>query len=341
MNPDRFVGKRTLHLVADRPTESPQEGTGRGGLSVISGGGSVDALIDGWKLAMRRRGVIASSITKRSGQVATFSRWLDEIPLLEACADEIEEFLDSRRAKGSAAPVAMGTRYNYLSALGCFYDWAIVQGLAEHNPVDIIDRPKVRKGLPRPIPDDDLAFALANSTGQMRLWLLLGAYAGLRCAEIADLHRDNLNYDLGMLRIMGKGHKERMVPMHSVIEDALRAYPMPAGNSYVFRRPTSGTRWRAGDVSITGAAHLRGIGVEATMHQLRHWFGTRTLQACGNLRTVQELMGHASITTTAIYTAFCNEDGRAAVAKLDDTLARRRIEPASHPELVDPDSAVA
>lgn len=289
----------------------------------------MDSLLDGWRLSMRRRGVAKSSITKRGGQVAALGRWLEEVSLLDIGPDEIDAFLDTRTAKGSSAPILMGTRYNYLSAIECFFDWAIKQGLTDENPAEEIERPKVPRGLPRPISDDDLAFALANSTGQMRVWLLLAAYAGLRVAEIADLQRSSINYDLGMLRIMGKGSKERMVPMHPVVEEALRAYPMPSGNSFVFRRPTSGTRWQAGDVSNTGSDHMHSIGVDATMHQLRHWFGTRTLRVIKDLRVVQELMGHADPSTTAIYTAFCNEDGRAAVDGLDDTLARRRIEHAA------------
>lgn len=279
----------------------------------------MQGLIDGWKLDQRRRGLLPTSIAKRASMIAGFGRWHCGT-LLDVEPEHIEVFLDSRRGK-SGQPIEARTRYTYLSALGCFYQWAQRHGLTETNPAAAIARPKLRKTLPRPISDDNLAYALAHSHGQMHLWFLLAAYAGLRCAELAELRRTDVLYDVGMLRILGKGAKERLVPMHQLVDEALRAWPMPRTTSFVFTRPTNGVRWSAQCVSRSAAVHLDELGIDATLHQFRHWFGTRTLRACRDLRVVQELMGHASPTTTAIYTAFCNEDGRAAVHALEPAAA--------------------
>ena len=169
--------------------------------------------------------------------------------------------------------------------------------------------------LPRPVTDEQLAEALAGTAGQHHLWILLAAYAGLRCAEIAGLHRDDILNDLGMLRILGKGGKERLVPIHPLVAEALGRWPMPRANVPIFHRPGGGA-WPAALLSRTASELLHGLGLDVTMHQFRHWFGTRTLRACRNLRTVQELMGHASPNTTAVYTAFANDEGTEAVLAL-------------------------
>jgi integrase/recombinase XerC len=270
-------------------------------------------MIEGWRRDQARRGLMASSASKRCCMMRTFNAWCDG-DLTNATREDIERFLDERRtARGE--PISARTRYTWISCLDCFYRWACRNGHAEWNPAAAIERPKLRKTLPRPISDDDLTFALANTDGQMRVWMILAHLAGLRCAEIATLDRDDILHDLGMIRVVGKGQKERLIPMHPTVAAELRAYPMPKVNGHIFRRP-NGHTWKAAEVSRETALHLRYIGVNATLHQFRHWFGTRALRACGNIRTVQELMGHASPTTTAIYTAFCNEDGRAAVLAL-------------------------
>lgn len=310
----------SLYLVSNRPKVSPNKGIGGARLTVVGEGGTVDDLLAGWNADQRRRGLMPRTIERRADMVARFTRWAGGAEHLgDMTAEDVDEFLDSRRTR-DGQPIGSRTRYCYLSCLGCFYGWAVRYGHLDTNPATDIDRPKLRRTLPRPIADADLAHALACSTGQHKLWLLLAAYAGLRCAEIAGLHRDDILHDLDMLRVLGKGAKERLVPMHPLIAEAFATWPMPRTNRTVFTRP-SGGRWTDAGLSAAGSDHLHDLGIDATLHQLRHWFGTRTLRQCGNIRTVQELMGHASPTTTAIYTAFCNEDGRAAVLALDPPTA--------------------
>ena len=278
-------------------------------------------MIDGWTLHQRRRGLMPSTIERRGDMMRLFNQWLGR-DLLTATRADVDAFLDSRRIAGR--PISDRTRYTWISCLGCFYQWAASEGHLDLDPTARIERPRLRLPLPRPISTADLTLAVTGSYSHFRPWILLGAYGGLRCAEIAGIYRDDILTDLGLLRVTGKGNKQRLIPMHPLVSDALRAWPTPRSTMPIFVRP-DGEPWLAAQVSADGNRFLRDLGIDATMHQLRHWFGTSTLKACGNLRTVQELMGHADPKTTAIYTAFCNEDGRAAVHAL---AAVTTVEPA-------------
>ena len=112
----------------------------------------------------------------------------------------------------------------------------------------------------------------------------------------------------GLLRVVhGKGGHEPLLPLHPDVWTALRTLPMPR-TGWVFNMPTGG-KFTPPRLSVYFNRQLREAGVEATAHQLRHWFGSNLYAETHDLRVVQEMMGHASPTTTAIYTAF---DRRAA-----------------------------
>lgn len=244
-------------------------------------------------------------------QLTAFSRWHPD--MLNATPEQIETFLDTRKGR-DGGPLARRTRYCWLSNLDAFYKWAVGFGIAPTNPVDQIIRPRLGRQLPRPISDANLTIAIGAADRQMGAWLHLGAFAGFRCCEIARLTRDDVNDDLEMLRVKGKGRKERMVPLHPDVAKALRNYRMPS-QGHIFRRPMGGP-YDAGHVSRIGAEFFDACDIDATMHQLRHWFGTRTYAACKDLRVVQELMGHSDPAITALYADWSREDARSAVGRL-------------------------
>lgn len=278
--------------------------------------------INGWKRDMERRGLMPRGIKRRVDDLHLFARWLhaNGLTLTVASEDDVQTFLDAK-ARG---PKGIGdrTRYHYVSAIHCFYVWAIKRGgMATEDPTDDIDRPKLRRSLPRPIADSDLEDALASSVSHYRVWFTCAAYAGMRCAEIAGLQREDVLVDVNRVRVLGKGARERVIPMHPLVREALTSWPTQRGSTHLFIRPNGGP-WPAQQLSRNANLYLHDLGIEATMHQLRHWFGTRALRASGgNLRVVQELMGHANPSTTAIYTAFADEEAEVAVA---DLAAHRR-----------------
>lgn len=271
-------------------------------------------LVAGWRLDQERRGIMASSIETRCPRVRSFARWLDPRSLGAATEADVQLFLDGKRNR-LGDPISARTRYGWVSTLHCFYRWAVHAGHAQIDPTMDIVRPKLRRTLPRPISDGDLSMAVTLAPPQVERWLVLAAYAGLRCAEIAGLERDQVLWDVGLLHVHGKGGRERMVPMHPRVVDSLASWPMPRRNGPIFRRPQGGS-WPPSHLSSTGGQYLRSIGVDASMHQLRHWFGSRTYRACRDIRVVQELLGHSDPATTAIYTAWAMEDAEVAVLAL-------------------------
>lgn len=268
-------------------------------------GGRIDPLLSQFSAHQRQRGVLPSSITRREADIRKFDLWLEPGTLIDATPADIEAFLAGR----GWCDV---TRYAFISHLHAFYRWAVRQELVELDPTAFIDRPRVRRGLPRPITNDDLSYLLAESTGRMRAWLMLAGFAGLRCIEISRLERcDVVTDELHYLRVLGKGDKERIVPLHPLVLEALRQADMP--RSGVLWRTGGGYPFSGSLVSQTANRWIHGMGVDATMHRLRHWFGTHCYQLTQDILAVADLMGHSNPTTTSIYAKFNNRVARDAV----------------------------
>lgn len=274
--------------------------------TIVAGGMRV---IGEYRLDMERRGLTPRSIYQLLGHVRSFQRWLlaKGRDLDTATHDDVQVFLDSRK-------IGARTRYTWISSLHGFYAFAVRTGRMEADPTQEITRPKLRRTLPRPITDGDLTVALELAQPMMRTWVSLAAFGGLRCGEIAGLKADDVLYDAGMLRVLGKGQNERLVPMHPRVSEVLS----PPRRGPVFTR-SDGAAFTPKQVSRTGSLYFQSIGVEATLHQCRHWYATRLYAMCHDLRIVQELLGHSSPSTTSIYVAFSKADAIEAVRALDLT----------------------
>lgn len=260
----------------------------------------------------RRRHLAESTIELRARNLRSFERWLER-PLVEATGEDVERFLDGRPGR-TGSRLSARTRYCWVSHLHMFYEWAWRAGHVDVDPTLVVGRPELPKNLPRPIRDDDLAEAIAQAEPVMRAWLWLAAYGGLRCFEIAGLQRDDVFEGEGLVRVVGKRRRERIIPLHPLVWTALRSAGLPR-TGHLFLRE-DGTPFPAARVSRRIAVYLDDLGIDATAHQLRHWFGSRTYQQCRDIRVVQELLGHSSPTTTAIYTAFSTSTMAKAVATL-------------------------
>ena len=177
-----------------------------------------------------------------------------------------------------------------------------------------LDRPKLARQYPRPVRDEDMAEAIRQAGPSMKAWLTLAAYGGLRCVEIAGLCREDIMEGDDLMLLRGKGGKERIVPLHPLVWRRLRSAGLPRVGP-VFVRPC-GSPYTAAQVSRTIALWLDELGIDATAHQFRHWFGSRAYQQSGDLRVVQELLGHSSPTTTAVYTACAPGRARVTVESL-------------------------
>ena len=212
--------------------------------------------------------------------------------------------LDLIRFMQSVDHIKPSSRKALTNSIRMFYKWAHRTGRMDHDPTVGLRRIKVPAGVPKPISEVAFAQALKAADEETRLMLLLGGYAGCRLSEIAAVHSGDIT-DQGLL-IEGKGRKERLVPIHPRLADALVgidgwAFPSPiregqhVGHDYVASRLE------------------RVIPAPWTAHSLRHRFGTMTYRACKDIRVVQQLMGHSSIQTTAGYTLVDDDALAAAV----------------------------
>jgi integrase/recombinase XerC len=271
-------------------------------------------LIRRHRLAQDRRGNLLSSMDKRETYLRAFARYLAPRGLLDANRQDIELFLDKRRTR-EGRKISPRTRYYWLAHFHSFYEWAVNEELLTVDPTVTIVRPKQRRTLPRPIMHDDLVMAIRAARPQMRAMLSLAAFGGLRVQEIAGLDRDDIIEAKNIIRVRhGKGEKERIVPLHPDVMEALRCLPLPRTGALFVR--ARGGRHLPYTVGNAIRHYLRDLGINATGHQLRHWFGSEVYANTHDIRVTQELLGHSSPTTTAGYVAFSSIDAAAAVGSL-------------------------
>lgn len=199
------------------------------------------------------------------------------------------------------------TKRSYRASWGTFYGWAHATGRTDTNPARLLPTIAPPRGLPRPVPEDRLRDALHGADDRLRLMLLLASHAGLRRAEIAQVHTDDIEADLlGLsLRVRGKGDRVRRVPLSTSLGVLLTACPV----GYVFPSPHGGHLSPA----YVGKLLSRALGDGWTAHTARHRFASRAYAAERDLRAVQELLGHAKPETTARYTAVPLDAARRAV----------------------------
>lgn len=262
---------------------------------------------------MRLRALSPCTVAQRLTAMHSLIRWA-QAPSLLLDAEALDGW-----QRHLAECVAPPSRASYVSQVRMFYAWAVATGLLEHDPSTVLVAPRLRRGKPRPISEADLELALAQAPDRLRPMLELAAYSGLRAAEIAALDRVDVldRQDPALLIVTGKGDKERIVPAAPRVIEALHRYGMPA-HGPVFRRwDNQDGRLNGNLVSHLCCEYLHSMGIDATTHQLRHRFGCRLYAQDPDLRMVQEMLGHASVATTQIYTDWSRERAAAAVAALD------------------------
>jgi integrase/recombinase XerD len=210
----------------------------------------------------------------------------------------------------------------YLSGFRQFYRWLVREGICSEDPTALIESPKLGRSLPKALseaqveallnaPDTDTPLGLRD-----RAMLEVLYATGLRVSELVGLEFSNLNLNQGVVRVVGKGGKERLVPLgETAIEWLLRyqsdARPelMKGGQAnHVFvtnrrKRMTRQAFWHM----LRRQSQLCGIGATISPHMLRHSFATHLLNHGADLRVVQLLLGHSDLSTTQIYTHIARE----------------------------------
>jgi integrase/recombinase XerD len=209
-----------------------------------------------------------------------------------------------------------------LVAVRSFHRFCLDEALAGHDPTDDITPPRVAAGIPKPLSEPEVEALLAapvvdGPRGRRDRAILEVLYAaGVRISELVGLDRADLDLDRGVVRVLGKGGKERLVPVGGPARAAVADY-LAAGRPALAR--PGGGRGRAGDAVflnarggrltrqgvwalVRGAGSRAGLGERVYPHVLRHSCATHMVDRGADIRVVQELLGHASLSTTQVYT---------------------------------------
>ena len=243
------------------------------------------------------------------------AEWLHKrgVTLRQAAARDLWAFLGSQAASGGSAR----TSARRLAAIRHFYRYLVREGLVGDDPAVELKAPRMPRTLPHSLSERDVQALLeAPDAGtphglRDRAMLELLYATGLRVSELVGLRLDQVNLRLGAVRVVGKGGKERLVPLGEEARDWLERYLREGRAGFVagrrldtlFPTPRRASMSRQGFWSlIRRYAAAAGIPGDVSPHQLRHAFATHLLAHGADLRAVQMLLGHQNVTTTQIYT---------------------------------------
>ena len=276
----------------------------RNSLKVVRADDAPDTLINAWTLTMQAQGLSQATITERTRLIHQLARTTGTDP---AALTPLTIFLAN-----IDSPVTADAYYSIARA---WCTWLVRAGHRDDDPTMRVPRPRVPPARPRPIThpqlDAVLALPLRPAT---RTKILLAAYAGLRIHEIAKLKGQDIDPAGGTLTITGKGGRTDLLPAHPIILDQAANYPR---KGHWFPSPTRpGQHVTAKTVGTVIARALRRAGIDATAHQLRHFFATSLLEASVDSRIVQTLMRHASLATTGRYLGVTLTQQRTALDSL-------------------------
>jgi site-specific recombinase XerD len=242
---------------------------------------------------------------------------------------------DVRRygASLSEGGAAASTVARKLAAVRGLFDFMVRNERLSQNPADLVSSPKREENLPKVLSAEQVRTLLERIPSRTplelrdRAMLELAYSCGLRCEEIVNLDFDSLDFESEQLRVRGKGEKERQLPVGEPAQKALRRYTERARHALTVdpseralflskngRRLSNSDVTRRLELWVREAALASGV----SPHSLRHSFATHLLEGGADLRTIQELLGHSSISTTQVYT-------RVDAARLRDAYA------ATHP----------
>jgi integrase/recombinase XerD len=273
------------------------------------------------------RGLSSLSLESYRNDIAKFERYVEERKLNPESLrpTDLTGFLDFLR-KGGLAPSSIARN---LSSIKGYYRFLKRSGATESNPAEAISGPKLYRPHPGALSIDDVfkildCAKLACKSDKSKKNMILRDQAlleflygtGARVSETSDAKRADLYVEMGLVRLFGKGSKERVVPMGKAAWAAVKEYladcrPKLSGTAsadYIFLNNRGGRLSRMGIWKILNKyVSLAGITKNVSPHTLRHSFATHLLAGGADLIAVQELLGHADITTTEIYTHVDND----------------------------------
>ncbi len=254
------------------------------------------------------RGVSSHTLDAYRRDLASLRLFLRGVSWREVTVDQLQGFLTALERKGRASTSCARALY----AIRTFFRFLRAEGVILRNPALLLEAPKLWRRLPEVLSQEEAqqllkVSLLEEERGGRDLAIMLLLYAaGLRVSELCSLNIKDLG-DVEV-RVMGKGRKERLVPVAPIAVVAIDHYlglrPPEESAEIPLFLASRGGRISRGEVArlVRGAAKRAGIAKKVTPHTLRHSFATHLLQGGADLRVIQELLGHATIATTDRYT---------------------------------------
>jgi integrase/recombinase XerC/integrase/recombinase XerD len=290
---------------------------------------SWDEALAAYDRDLRGRGAAERTRRAYAVDLGQFAEWADERAPKEIRHRDVRRFAAGLSSEG-AAPATVARK---LAAVRGLFDFLVCTDRVGQNPAELVSSPKREQKLPRVLTTEQVRSLLERIPARTplelrdRAMLELAYSCGLRCEEIVNLDVGALDFETEQLRVLGKGSKERLLPVGEPAQAALRRYAERGRRALLSdpREPAlflskSGRRLSNSDVTRRLGRWVREAALAAGIspHSLRHSFATHLLEGGADLRTIQELLGHASISTTQVYT-------RVDAARLRDAYA------ATHP----------
>ncbi len=277
---------------------------------------TAEALVDEFVTHLRvERNLSPNTVKAYATDLASLLAWAEreQTHVLDVDHRRLRRYL----AELDQARYAKRTIARRLAAIRAFYRYLVLRGYTTGSPAAVLSTPRLQRTLPAVAPEALVADLLATPDtatpfGVRDAAMLELLYAtGVRVSELSGLDMGDVDLVGGTVRVMGKGSRERVVPMHPAAIRLLREYlasgrphlqGASSGSAFFLNR--LGTRLTDGGIRRMMERHLTSMGASAQMtpHALRHSFATHLLEGGADLRTVQELLGHVALSTTQIYT---------------------------------------
>jgi integrase/recombinase XerD len=266
------------------------------------------------------RGLSANTLAAYRADLTALSRWLGEraIQMSRTTKADLQGFIAARVAAG-ARPRSTARQ---LSSFRRFYRYLMREAVIRDDPTAQIAMPKIGRSLPKSLTEEEVesllgAPAVGDPLGNRDRTMLEVLYAtGLRVSELVNLRYSQVNLNQGVIRIMGKGNRERLIPLGEEAVRWLNEFARAARGEILLERQTDYLfPTRRGDRMTRQAfwhiikryARKAGVDRELSPHTLRHAFATHLLNHGADLRVVQMLLGHSDLSTTQIYTHVARE----------------------------------
>ena len=275
-----------------------------------------DALTDYQYFLKIERGLSQNSISAYSQDILKLTKFLKEKELVIS-PDKITSDILERFVYSNAKTIAPRSQARMISGLRNFFDYLIFEDYRKENPTDLLEAPKIGRKLPDTLSENEIneiisQIDLSKPEGERNRAMIETLYScGLRVTEMIQLKISDLFFEEGFIRVIGKGNKQRFVPINSYMIKLIENYKNLTRSKIKIQKGHEDTIFlnrRGKQISrnmvfmiLKDLTEKAGIHKTVSPHTLRHSFATHLLENGADLRAIQQMLGHESITTTEIY----------------------------------------